>query len=72
MSYSCGPPRVNYFSNPGVIHLNKPTGTPMDNNARVIVDNMVRGKNDRQPNTSKLSCTVYHKHFVGSLPSIII
>lgn len=44
MSVSCGSPRVNYFSNPDVIHLNKPTGTPTEDNARVIEDNMVRGK----------------------------
>ena len=44
MSYSCGTPRVNFFSNPNVTHLNKPTGTPTENNARAFGDNMVRGK----------------------------
>ena len=44
MSVSCGTPRVNFFSNPDVIHLNKPTGTVTENNARAIEDNMVRGK----------------------------
>ena len=46
MSYSCGGPRVNYFSNPDVEYLNKPTGTADEDNARAIEENMVRrGKN---------------------------
>lgn len=49
MSYTCGTPRVNFFSNPDIIHLNKPTGTLMDDNARVIEDNMVRATGERQP-----------------------
>ena len=44
MSVSCGTPRVNFFSNPDIIHLNKPTGTLTEDNARAIEDNMVRGK----------------------------
>ena len=42
MSYSCGSPRVNYFSNPDVEYLDKPTGTETENNARAFQDNMVR------------------------------
>lgn len=33
---------VNYFSNPDVDYYGLPTGTSVNNNARVIRDNMVR------------------------------
>lgn len=44
MSYSdgCSVPRVNYFSNPDVTYLNKPTGDAQNNNAQCIRDRMVR------------------------------
>ena len=42
LSYSCGSPRINYFSNPDVEYLNKPTGTTTEDNARAFKDNMVR------------------------------
>lgn len=32
---------ANYYSNPDVIHLGKPTGTETENCARGIKDNMV-------------------------------
>ena len=48
MSYSCGTPSANYFSNPDVTYLDKPTGTATEDNARAIRDNMVRG-NDIPP-----------------------
>lgn len=44
MSYSCDDPevpRVNYFSNPDVTYLDKPTGTETENNARAIKEIMV-------------------------------
>lgn len=44
MSTSCGSPFVNYFSNPDVTFLNKPTGTATEDNARAIGDNMVRNQ----------------------------
>ena len=37
-----------YFSNPNVDYLGKPTGTATEDNARAILDNMVRG-NDISP-----------------------
>lgn len=43
MSYSCGSPRANYFSNPDVSYLDKPTGTATEDNARVIEEHKVRG-----------------------------
>lgn len=44
MAYSCEffTPRVNYFSNPDISVLGRVTGTPTEDNARVIRDNMVR------------------------------
>ena len=42
MSYGCGSPYGNYFSNPDVTYLGRPTGTPTEDNARTIEDNMVR------------------------------
>lgn len=48
MGVSCRNPRVNYFSNPDVMHLNKPTGTLANDNARVIEDNMVSRIQKRQ------------------------
>ena len=46
MGYATGcdpsPPRVNYFSNPDISYLGRPTGTATDDNARCIEDNMVR------------------------------
>lgn len=45
MSYPCDDaPYGNYFSNPDVNYLDKPTGTDTEDNARVIIDNMVRAK----------------------------
>eukprot|EP00904_Undaria_pinnatifida_P008309 jgi/Undpi1/4608/HiC_scaffold_18.g07962.m1 len=41
MSYSCGSSRENYFSNPDVSYLDKPTGTASADNVRVLEDNMV-------------------------------
>lgn len=43
MSYPCGTVQANYFSNPDVMYLDKPTGTATENNARVIMENMVSG-----------------------------
>ena len=42
MSYSCGSSRENYFSNPDVSYLDKPTGTASADNVRVLEDNMVK------------------------------
>ena len=39
---NCDIPRVNWFSNPDVMHLNKPTGDATHNNAQCIKDSMVR------------------------------
>ena len=39
---TCNTPRVNWFSNPDVMHLNKPTGDATHNNAQCIKDSMVR------------------------------
>lgn len=45
MSYECEDddtvPRVNYFSNPGVSYLDKPTGTSTEDNARAVRESMV-------------------------------
>lgn len=42
MSYSCGSvPRANYFSNPDVDYLDKPTGTATEDCARAISENIV-------------------------------
>lgn len=42
MSYACNEvPRVNYFSNPDVDYLGKPTGDCQNDNARAIEENMV-------------------------------
>lgn len=69
MSFTCGTPRVNFFSNPDVIHLNKPTGTLMDDNARNIEDNMVRGNRDINPNFAHSSRTgVAHISWVPYCP----
>lgn len=42
MSHSCGSPVVNYFSNPAVSYVGRPTGTTEQDNAGVIEENMVR------------------------------
>lgn len=44
MSYSedCDVPRVHFFSNPGVMLYDKPTGQEYADNARVFELNMVR------------------------------
>lgn len=42
MSYSCGTPYGNYFSNPDVSYLGRPTGTATEDNARALEDVMVR------------------------------
>lgn len=45
MTYRCPnntAPIVNYFANPNVSYLGRPTGTDTENNARIIVENMVR------------------------------
>lgn len=42
MSYWCGAPLANHFSNPDVSYLDKPTGTETENNVREIRNNMVR------------------------------
>lgn len=42
----CNVPRVNYFSNPEVFYLGLPTGTSTENNARQIMENMVRVEDD--------------------------
>lgn len=42
MSYSCGSPFANYFSNPDVSYNGRPTGTDTEDNVRALEDNMVR------------------------------
>lgn len=44
MSYTddCHGGYANYYSNPDVIHLGKPTGTDTENCARRITETMVR------------------------------
>lgn len=42
MSYDCGSPYINCFSNPDVLELGKPTGTITANNAEMIRSTMVR------------------------------
>eukprot|EP00903_Cladosiphon_okamuranus_P015479 g14291.t1 len=48
-----GVPSINYFSNPDIDYLGIPTGTPTDDNARIIEDNMVAVSNFR---TGALNC----------------
>lgn len=53
MSYPCGTVQANYFSNPDVMYLDKPTGTATENNARVIMENMVSGDRLRSESGKK-------------------
>lgn len=47
---------MNYFSNPDVEYLDKPTGTGTENNARTIEDNMVRRKSSASLNRVDCHC----------------
>lgn len=49
----CAAPVANYFSNPDVTYLAKPTGTPTEDNVRTIEDNMVRGRSLEKPHKKK-------------------
>lgn len=46
MSYACTSavtvPRINWFSNPDIYYMGKPTGTATEDCARSITENMVR------------------------------
>lgn len=43
-------PTINYFSNPDVTYLGTPTGTPTNDNARAIRDNMVSRNRTKRKN----------------------
>lgn len=70
MSYECEDddtvPRVNYFSNPDVSYLDKPTGTSTEDNARAVRESMVshphtvsgRTKYYFEPGPTPAGCTV--------------
>lgn len=63
MSYWCGSNYVNYFSNPDVPFLGKPTGTDTENNAQALRDNMV----SRKAFLSSLWRTWYNKRLSFSI-----
>eukprot|EP00904_Undaria_pinnatifida_P008030 jgi/Undpi1/4357/HiC_scaffold_17.g07723.m1 len=57
----CAAPVANYFSNPDVTYLAKPTGTPTEDNVRTIEDNMVAVSNYRPipaPTPSPITPTI--------------
>lgn len=65
MSYNCGSPYANLFSNPNVVYHGRPTGSEFENNVQTIEDNKVR-ESTKQTHVSQIviylwiACHLYY------------